>query len=300
MQIQDDRAPCCGLSCSIFEKDGLLRETCTFIVTNRAFEVFISVCIVVSTAALMFENKFIGEGSTLQQTLYLAEAVVNISFSFEFILKLFSLGCHGYFSSFWNRLNFFIVMTSDLEMLLALYLTGPAVKILGAFRLLRVLRVLRFAAANFPGLQILIRTAGLAAGPLVHAMILVCASLLVLGIVGMQMFSGKMNSCSDPSVWTFVECVGLDAENRQRVWVPYDVNFDNIGSALVSQFVLASEDEWPLHMWAGASPLAHTFDFHTPISSSRFFHKNTQQDVILLFFIIAQDRGLDASFPYPV
>ena len=264
MQILDDRH-FCGLP-SLCPSDGLLRKACTSIVTNKVFEVFVSVCIVISTAALMFENKFIGEGSPMQRTLTATDTAVNISFSVEFILKLVSLGCHGYFAIFWNKLNFFIVITSDLEMFLNLFLKGPAIKVLGAFRLLRVLRVLRFAAANFPGLQILIRTASLAAGPLMNAMILVCASLLVLGIVGMQLFSGKMNSCSDPGVWTFVECVGLDADDKPRVWVPYDVNFDNMGRALVSQFLLASEDEWPLHMWAGAFDFPHTLHFHTPFS----------------------------------
>ena len=219
--------------------------------SHRAFEGFISLCIVISTFVLMFESKFVGDGSTLQEILSRADLAVNICFSVEFVLKLISLGFGGYFSGFWNRLNFFIVFTSDLEMLLTLFLSGPAVKILGAFRLLRAMRILRFAAANFPGLQILMRTAGLAASPLVNSMVLVCCSLLVLGIIGMQIFGGKMKSCSDGGVWTLMECVGLDEEGKPRIWKSYDVNFDNIGTALVSQLLMSSEDEWPLHMWAG-------------------------------------------------
>jgi hypothetical protein len=44
--------------------------------------------------------------------------------------------------------------------------SGPALQLLSVFRLLRSMRILRIAAAKFPGLYVLIRTANLSAKPL--------------------------------------------------------------------------------------------------------------------------------------
>jgi hypothetical protein len=128
---------------------------------------------------------------------------------------------------------------------------GAALRLLSAFRLLRALRILRIAASKFPGLYVLIRTASLSAAPLANTMVMVVAFLAVLGIIGIQLFSGKMNYCSDPSIWTMTECVGLDADDVPREWRPYEVNFNNMAMALITEMLMASQDDWPVHMWAG-------------------------------------------------
>ena len=83
-------------------------------------------------------------------------------------------------------------------------------------------------------------------------MVMVFAFLVILGIVGIQLFSGKMNYCSDPLVWTMTECTGLDADDVPRVWQSYEANFDHMGMALVTEMLMASQDDWPVHMWAGS------------------------------------------------
>ena len=56
--------------------------------------------------------------SLIERFLNVSDIMVNIIFTLEFLLKIVVVGCRGYFQSSWNILNLFIVVTSDLEMIL--------------------------------------------------------------------------------------------------------------------------------------------------------------------------------------
>ncbi len=49
----------------------------------------------------------------------------------------------------------------------------------------------------------------------------------IFGVLGMQLLSGKMFKCTDPTIWHRDECRGYDADGFARGWVNYAVNFDN-------------------------------------------------------------------------
>ena len=56
--------------------------------------------------------------STLERYLLLSDIIVNSVFTLEFVLKIMAVGCRAYFDNSWNNLNLFIVVTSDLDMIL--------------------------------------------------------------------------------------------------------------------------------------------------------------------------------------
>eukprot|EP00961_Rhodomonas_salina_P226713 3065690-Rhodomonas_salina.1 len=73
----------------------------------------------------------------------------------------------------------------------------------------------------------------------------------IFGILGMQLLSGKMNSCTDPMRHRWKDCNGIDDDGNVRSWEAYPVNFNNLLWAIRSMFVLSTQDDWPNHMWAG-------------------------------------------------
>ena len=76
---------------------------------------------------------------------YYSNYIFNYLFIFEFILKSIALGFvmdeGSYLRDSWNGMDFFIVVTSILDMLLA-STDIPAIKILRMLRMIRPLRVI--------------------------------------------------------------------------------------------------------------------------------------------------------------
>eukprot|EP00960_Hanusia_phi_P020271 598455-Hanusia_phi.AAC.1 len=50
---------------------------------------------------------------------------------------------------------------------------------------------------------------------------------------------------------TYPGCRGLEEDGSPRDWGSYDINFDNFWQALRSMFIIATQDNWPGHMFAG-------------------------------------------------
>ena len=165
--------------------------------------------------------------------------------------QVIALGMQKYWNSAWNKLDVVIVLTSDLEMILS-YIVSGGVGFLKLFRVFRALRPLKIASAKMPGLKILVRTAEKSFKPLCNTMVLVTAAAGILGLFMMQLMAGQMNYCTDASVWTKPQCVGVDEDGVQREWLRPYVNFDNIGQALFAQLILATQDDWPAHMLSAA------------------------------------------------
>lgn len=89
-----------------------------------------------------------------------------------------------------------------------------------------------------------LETVDRAVSPLISTCILAFTLFSLFAILGMQLFSGKFWSCTDPRLNTKAECTGISDEGIVRAWVNAEFNFDWYGSALLSCFVIASRDKW--------------------------------------------------------
>lgn len=76
-----------------------------------------------------------------------------------------------------------------------------ALKILRIFRIFRALRPLR-VIARAKGLRILVSTLLSAVKPVINTVAIAFCIFSVLGILGMQLMSGRLNSCTDRRVWS--------------------------------------------------------------------------------------------------
>eukprot|EP00960_Hanusia_phi_P043183 755907-Hanusia_phi.AAC.2 len=96
----------------------------------------------------------------------------------------------------------------------------------------------------------LLNAIAISAKPLFNTMLILLFSLFICGILAVQLFSGKMEFCSDPLVLSKNNCTGIDPRTRSdRSWQTRSLNYDWIGNAMLTLFVVATMDDWSQLMW---------------------------------------------------
>ena len=128
-------------------------------VTGLKFEMTVSIVIVANILVMAVE--FYNMPELLEFILTCVNGAFTLFFIVEATLKMGGLGCGEYWSSGWNRFDFFVIIVSCAS--LALELTGlqdsigvnpTLLRVLRVFRLTRLLRVFRAS----PDLQALLAT----------------------------------------------------------------------------------------------------------------------------------------------
>lgn len=152
--------------------------------------------------------------------------------------------------SSWNILDGVLVLVSLVDIVVAMASAGGA-KILGILRVLRLLRTLRplRVISRAPGLKLVVETLISSLRPIGNIVLICCAFFIIFGILGVQLFKGKFYYCEGAdtrNISTKAECRA--AHYR---WVRRKYNFDNLGQALMSLFVLSSKDGWVNIMYDG-------------------------------------------------
>ena len=224
--------------------------------------------------------------------------VFNSLFIFEAVLKVIALGFAmdegSYLRDSWNRLDFFIVVTSCIDM--ALTNTDiPALKIL---RMLRMIRPLRVISHN-PALKMIVAALFESIGSIVNVSFIVMIVWLMFAIYGMNTFMGSFFYCSVDKYRNNTRWV---CEAAGGVWSRYDSNFDDIGQAMMTLFVTASLEGWPDIMYQAIditrrdngpkyeNSTAYMFFFIIFILIGAFFFLNFFVGVLFLKYEQAQKR----------
>ena len=99
------------------------------------------------------------------------------------------------------------------------------------------------------GLRVVIDTMLLCAPSFINIFFLAMIVLSVFGILGVQLWAGKLWTCSDPDGETLF---GVDLNNcvEPNIWKNADMHFDNIGGAMLTLFEVASLELWLDVMYA--------------------------------------------------
>lgn len=160
-------------------------------------------------------------------------------------------GTNAYFMSGWNIMDGSLVIISIIDLLMSL-LSDSSPRIFGilrVFRLLRSLRPLR-VINRAPGLKLVVQTLLSSLRPIGNIVLICCTFFIIFGILGVQLFKG-----------TFFYCEGINIKHVKNksdclsipgnVWVNRKYNFDDLGKALMSLFVLSSRDGWVNIMYTG-------------------------------------------------
>ena len=246
----------------VLPTDSAFSRLCTKISDSSKWQNFILACIFTSCVCLAIENPSISSESQLRAALDAIDLVMNMCFLAECLLKVFGMTFLAYIADGWNKLDFLIVSTSMTDLIMTRVLSGADVdisvfKIFRIFRIFRALRPLRIIA-RAKGLKLLVGTLLSAIKPVINTTAIAGAAFSVLGVLGMQLLGGKMGFCSDSRIHLKRGCRGFTEDGDPILWLNQDYNFDNMYRALRTIFILSTQDDWPVHMWAGVDAVDST------------------------------------------
>ncbi|MCI4385501.1 hypothetical protein PGIGA_G00051090 [Pangasianodon gigas] len=241
----------------LFSPQNKFRLMCQSIIAHKLFDYVVLAFIFSNCITVALERPKILQGSLERLFLTISNYIFTAIFVGEMTLKVVSMGLYlgdqAYLRSSWNILDGFLVFVSLIDIVVSM--AGGA-KILGVLRVLRLLRTLRplRVISRAPGLKLVVETLITSLKPIGNIVLICCAFFIIFGILGVQLFKGK-----------FFYCLGLDVRNitnksdcllANYKWVHHKYNFDNLGQALMSLFVLASKDGWVNIMYHGLDAVA--------------------------------------------
>ncbi|XP_008048411.1 voltage-dependent T-type calcium channel subunit alpha-1H, partial [Carlito syrichta] len=238
----------------LFSPQNRFRVSCQKIIAHKMFDHVVLVFIFLNCITIALERPDIDPGSTERAFLSVSNYIFTAIFVTEMMVKVAALGLlsgeHAYLQSSWNLLDGLLVLVSLVDIVVAMASAGGA-KILGILRVLRLLRTLRplRVISRAPGLKLVVETLISSLRPIGNIVLICCAFFIIFGILGVQLFKGKFYYCEGAdtrNISTKAECRA--AHYR---WVRRKYNFDNLGQALMSLFVLSSKDGWVNIMYDG-------------------------------------------------
>ena len=169
------------------------------ITENAYFTNFILFAILWSSIMLAMESPaYPAEGSKAEEAFFGIDVTFTVVFTVEMGIQWAALGLGGYFAATANQLDFIIVFTAWLSLILEL--SGVDAGTLTALRSLRLLRILRplRAVRRLPALRMVVDCTLNALPAIKWIMVLGMFLAIILGLFGMQFFGGKLWSCQFP------------------------------------------------------------------------------------------------------
>uniref|UniRef100_A0A914L220 Ion transport domain-containing protein n=1 Tax=Meloidogyne incognita TaxID=6306 RepID=A0A914L220_MELIC len=230
----------------LLSRNNIIRENC-FRLTQRK-------CL--NCVTLAMERPSIPPRSAERFFLSITGYAFTLIFTLEMVAKIIANGCFygsdAYFKDGWNILDGCLVLISLVNVIMEIFVSGDSPKIFGVIRVLRLLRALRPLRVinRAPGVKLVVMTLISSLKPIGNIVLICCTFFIIFGILGVQLFKGTMFHCVGPhvqNVSTRSECL-IDPNNR---WINHRYNFDNLGQALMSLFVLSSKDGWVSIMYQG-------------------------------------------------
>ncbi|XP_035175669.1 sodium channel protein type 5 subunit alpha-like isoform X2 [Oxyura jamaicensis] len=248
-------SPCCAVDITKFPGSTWwkFRKTCYKIVRHSWFENFIIFMIILSSAALAFEDINLEKRKTIKMLLEYADKIFTYIFFMEMLLKWIAYGLYSYFTNSWCLLDFIIVCLSFVSWGLKsvsqdklLCSHGSALKSLRTLRALRPLRAL----SRFEGIKVVVN-ALLGAIPSILNVLLVCVVFwLLFNIVGVKLLGKKFWKCTLKTGNISEIKNKTDCLKNSGTWVNNAVNFDHVGMGYLALLEVATFKGWMDIMYA--------------------------------------------------
>jgi hypothetical protein len=166
------------------------------------------------------------------------DLVFTVIFLVECIIKVIGYGfvmCEGsYLRESWSKLDFFIVITSLLD-------ASMPDSNLAFVKILRILRPLRFISHN-QSMKFVVGALLQSLGGIANVGIVIFAVFLMYAILGVNLFAGKMFSCS---INSYVIDTQIKCFKAKGAWSSYFQNMDDVYSAILTLLGVATFEGWP-------------------------------------------------------
>ena len=264
----------CENSLYLFSQTNKFRIFCMKLITNKWFDRFILLIILLSTARLIVDTFL--KGFTFVLIFDIVDAIFNIIFLLEAVFKIVAMGIAldegSYLRDNWNKIDIIIVICSifDFQNLFTKYVgdgnSSSSLKFLKVLRLFRTLRPLRFISHNLQ-LKLIITSLFESILPIVTALCIVIIFFYIFSIIGISVFYSSFHNCYTlKSDGTFT----LATDGFEDKLVDYEVNndinsittfcsdkfngimdtgptfmFSNIATSIITSYVLATQEAWP-------------------------------------------------------
>ncbi|OCT62923.1 voltage-dependent T-type calcium channel subunit alpha-1G isoform X2 [Xenopus laevis] len=238
----------------LFPPYSKFRLMCNKIITHKMFDHIVLVIIFLNCITIAMERPKIDPHSAERIFLTLSNYIFTLIFLVEMTVKVvamnFCFGGKAYLRSSWNVLDGMLVLISAIDILVSM-VSDSGTKILGMLRVLRLLRTLRplRVISRAQGLKLVVETLMSSLKPIGNIVVICCAFFIIFGILGVQLFKGKFYYCQGEDTRNITN--KSDCLEAKYKWARHKYNFDNLGQALMSLFVLASKDGWVDIMYDG-------------------------------------------------
>ncbi|XP_055973805.1 voltage-dependent L-type calcium channel subunit alpha-1C isoform X3 [Sorex fumeus] len=270
----------------IFSPNNRFRVQCHRIVNDTIFTNLILFFILLSSISLAAEDP-VQQTSFRNYILGNADYVFTSIFTLEIILKMTAYGaflhkgsfCRNYF----NILDLLVVSVS----LISFGIQSSAINVVKILRVLRVLRPLR-AINRAKGLKHVVQCVFVAIRTIGNIVIVTTLLQFMFACIGVQLFKGKLYTCSDSSKQTEAECKGnyityKDGEVdhpiiQPRSWENSKFDFDNVLAAMMALFTVSTFEGWP-------ELLYRSIDSHTE-DKGPIYNYRVEISIFFIIYII--------------
>ncbi|KAM7115268.1 voltage-dependent L-type calcium channel subunit alpha-1C isoform 13-T13 [Molossus nigricans] len=270
----------------IFSPNNRFRLQCHRIVNDTIFTNLILFFILLSSISLAAEDP-VQHTSFRNHILGNADYVFTSIFTLEIILKMTAYGaflhkgsfCRNYF----NILDLLVVSVS----LISFGIQSSAINVVKILRVLRVLRPLR-AINRAKGLKHVVQCVFVAIRTIGNIVIVTTLLQFMFACIGVQLFKGKLYTCSDSSKQTEAECKGnyityKDGEVdhpiiQPRNWENSKFDFDNVLAAMMALFTVSTFEGWP-------ELLYRSIDSHTE-DKGPIYNYRVEISIFFIIYII--------------
>uniref|UniRef100_A0A8C2SFI5 Voltage-dependent L-type calcium channel subunit alpha n=1 Tax=Capra hircus TaxID=9925 RepID=A0A8C2SFI5_CAPHI len=250
----------------IFSPSNRFRLQCHRIVNDSIFTNLILFFILLSSISLAAEDP-VQHTSFRNHILGNADYVFTSIFTLEIILKMTAYGaflhkgsfCRNYF----NILDLLVVSVS----LISFGIQSSAINVVKILRVLRVLRPLR-AINRAKGLKHVVQCVFVAIRTIGNIVIVTTLLQFMFACIGVQLFKGKLYTCSDSSKQTEAECN----------WENSKFDFDNVLAAMMALFTVSTFEGWP-------ELLYRSIDSHTE-DKGPIYNYRVEISVFFIIYII--------------
>ncbi|EAR94798.2 cation channel family protein (macronuclear) [Tetrahymena thermophila SB210] len=267
----------CQKSLYIFSMQNKIRRAFYFIVKNPLFDNIILAGIILNSVKLVSDTYDTGSDSQKQASQIL-DIMFTVFFSIESCLKIVSYGFffdeNSYLRDNWSKLDFFVVVTSIIDVSLQ---NGnfASLKIL---RLLRTLRPLRVLHHN-KSMKLIVTTLLESIVGILNMLLVIFLVWLMFAILGVSLMGGKLQYCNFPNNGISYNIYKYNQSQCSRVggsWQTYDLNFDNVPAALLNLFVISTFEGWP----------AYVFNYLDGSSDGPVYFGSAYFSIYIVFFIL--------------
>ena len=202
-----------------------IRPKCRRAVKSQAMFWVIVTLVLLNTCVLATEHH--NQPEWLGNFQELANFFFVVLFTFEMLFKMYALGIQFYFIPLFNRFDFFVVISSILEMSLTMSNLIPPIgmSVLRCIRLLRAFKVTRY----WKSLQRLLQSLISSIEAIASLLVLLFLFLGIFALLGTQLFGGKFIERKFP---------GEDGLSKSRM------HFDSFSNSFFSCFQILTGEDW--------------------------------------------------------